>query len=400
MFRALRHRNFQLFFAGQAVSLIGTWMQNIAQGWLVYDLTHSAFWLGFIGFVGSLPALLFSLIGGAVADRVPKRPLIIFLQGVLLLLALVLGLLTAYGWVKLWHVAALGFLFGLASAFEMPARQAFIYDMVGREDLGNAIALNAAMFHGARLIGPAIAGILMISASSVLRGIGICFLVNSVSYLAVILCLSLIKVAPHKKEEGRPDVLQSTLDGLRYIRKTPSIFAVLALVGIMTIFGWSSSVLMPIFADQVLHSGPGGFARLVSCNGLGAVIAALTLAMVIDRVGPRSLSFGGIGIFCVSVVAMALSTDFWFSAACMVLTGFGLVTFFATSITTLQKQVPDHMRGRIMGIYSFVFFGFFPIASLQAGTIAHWAGAPFAVILGAVVCALAAVVAARFAPRS
>ena len=396
MFLALRHRNFRLFFIGQAVSLIGFWMQNTAQSWLVYDLTKpdSSFWLGLIGFMGSLPVLLFSLFGGAVADRIPKRPLILGLQSILMLLALALGLLTFFVLIKLWHVAFLALLLGLVNAFEMPARQSFIVEMVGKKNLGNAIALNATMFNSARLIGGGLTGILMVS-----MGAGICFLVNSASYLAVITSLLFMKLLPLQKVEKPSSIFQSTLDGLRYIRHTPPVLALVVLVGIMTIFGWSYSVLMPIFADQILGAGPGGLGWLVSCNGMGALTAGLTLAAIHNGVRPRVLSFTGIGIFCVSVTALALSRVFWLSALCMVFVGFGLVTFFATSNITLQRWVPDNMRGRVMGIYSFVFIGFFPLGSLQAGMLAHLTSAPIAVFCGAVVCAVATLTLGRFAGK-
>jgi len=393
MFRALRHPNFRLFFAGQAVSLIGTWMQMVGQNWLVYDLTKSSFWLGVIGFLGSLPILLFSLFGGAVADRVPKRPLIIGFQSVLLTLAFVLGLLTAMGWIALWHVAVLAFLIGLVGAFEIPARQSFLIEMVGKEDLGNAIALNAAMFNSARLIGPALAGPLIDWA-----GTASCFFFNSASFLAVLLGLLLMKVPPSQRPARTGSVFESTLDGLRYMRQNPPVLALVAMVGMVTIFGWSYTVLMPIFADQILHRGARGYATLMSMSGVGAVTAALTLAAITDRVRPRRLAFTGLGIFCVAVTAMALSKWYWLSAACMVFVGFGHVMFFATSNTTLQRRVPDEMRGRVMGIYAFVFMGFFPLGSLQAGLVAHWVDARFAVIFGAAVCAVAAVVVSRLVP--
>lgn len=390
MFRALRHRNFRLFFVGQSVSLIGTWMQFVAQGWLVWELTHSPLWLGFIGFMGALPVLLLSFVGGAVADRVPKRPLIIGLQGILLVLSLALGLLTLWGKIELWQVGVFAFLLGLVNAFDMPARQAFLIELVEREDLGNAIALNAAIFNSARFIGPALASLLLGELGNEMTGIGACFLVNSASFLAAMGALSWMNLPPAIRVAGHPPILQSTLEGLRYIRGAPPVFAQLALVGTITIFGWSYSVLIPVFAAQILHAKADGYAGLLSCSGLGAVTAALTLAAWSGRFSSRNLSFAGVAIFCASAVALAFSSVFWISAACMALTGFGLVMFFASSITMLQTEVPDAMRGRVMGIYAFVFNGFFPIASLQAGLVADRAGAPFAVIFGAAVCALAA----------
>ncbi|MSR64465.1 MAG: MFS transporter [Verrucomicrobiae bacterium] len=393
IFRALRHSNFRLFYAGQGVSLIGTWMQQIAQSWLVYDLTHSPFWLGMIGFIGALPILMFSLFGGVVADRFPKRRLVLGFQSVLMVLALILGLLTGYHVVQVWHVAVIAFLSGLVNAFEMPARQSFIVDMVGKEDLGNAIALNSALFNSARLIGPAIAGILIATV-----GTSTCFFVNSASFLAVIISLLVMKVPHAASPRKHASVLQSTIEGLRYARHTPAVFALLILVSIITIFGWSYSVLMPIFADQILHGGPRGLGILVSFNGVGALTAALTLAAVTDKVRPRRMAFTGIGVFCIGVTALALSEIFWLSAAMMVLVGFGLVTFFATSNTSLQRRVSDHMRGRIMGIYSFSFAGLFPIGSLMSGFLAHKVSAPFAVIFGACMCGATAIVVAQLVP--
>jgi len=393
IFRALRHRNYRLFFAGQAVSLVGTWMQMIGQSWLVYELTHSSFWLGVIGFVGSLPILLFSLFGGALADRLPKRRLILGFQTTLMVLALVLGVLTALRWVTVGQVAVLAFFIGLVGAFEIPARQSFLIEMVGKEDIGNAVALNSTLFNAARLIGPALAGALIGSA-----GTAVCFFVNGASFLAVIAGLLMMKLPARASASRSTSVFQSTLDGLRYIRQTPAVLALVIMVGTVTIFGWSYTVVMPVFADEILHVGGRGLGWLVSGSGLGAVIAGLTLAAIGDKLRPRRLAFTGLGIFCVAVTAMALSKTFWLSVALMVLVGFGQVTFFATCNTTLQRRVPDEMRGRVMGIYAFVFMGFFPLGSLQAGLLAHWRGAPFAVICGAVVCALAAIIVARRVP--
>jgi len=397
IFRSLRHPNFRLFFAGQGVSLLGTWMQNIAQSWLVYDITktsgNASLWLGLIGFIGSVPVLLFSLLGGAIADRVNKRPLILGTQTIAMLLALILGLLTAFGMVHLWHVATLAFLLGLTAAFDMPARQSFIIEMVGKEDIGNAIALNAALFNSARLIGPAVAGALIVSV-----GTATCFFVNSASFLAVIVGLLLMKFPPFTPQSTKSSVLQSTLEGLRYVRRTPHVLALIALVAIVTIFGWSYSVLMPIFADKILGRGAKGLGMLMSCNGIGALAAALTLAAVTDKVRPRRMAFTGIGVFSVAVTVLGLSKTFWLSGVAMMFVGFGLVTFFATSNGALQRRVPDEIRGRVMGIYSFSFMGLFPIGSLLTGLLAHRITAPYTVIFGACVCALAAIVVAKLVP--
>lgn len=393
MFRAFRHLNYRLFFAGQGISVLGTWMQSIAQSWLVYELTRSSWWLGLIGFLGAFPITLFSVIGGAVADRLPKRSLIIAADAVLMGQALLFGVLAGSGHAKIWHVALLVIVAGVANAFEKPARLSFVVDMVGKDDLGSAIGLNSALFNSARLIGPAIAGILIARI-----GTAACFVANSVSFLAAILALLLIRVPPQMAPASDHSMLRSTVEGFRFLRHAPPVAALLVLVATLATFGWSYTVLMPIFADHILGRGPGGMGLLVSCNGIGALLGGLAVAKFGDTVRPRRLVFAGIGIFAVATTVFAVSRLFWLSATALAFVGFGLIMFSATSNTAVQRRVPDELRGRVMGIYMMCFGGLHPVGALIAGALAHHFGAPSAVLTGIAICVAAAVIVARLVP--
>ncbi len=382
VFRSLRHRNYRLYFSSQLISLIGTWMQNVAQSWLVYELTRSSLWLGIIGFLTSLPVLLFSIVGGTIADRVPKRTLVLTTQAFAMVQAFALAILVWTHVVTVDIVGLLAFTLGLINAFDMPGRQAFIVEMVGKEDLANAIALNSAIFNGARIFGPAIGGILIGAL-----GTGWCFFFNGISFLAVIIGLLIMKIPEAAKSpEQKDSILQSIREGFAYIRSDAIVMAIIILVAVTTVFGWSYSVLLPIFADKILGAGAVGFGNLLSANGIGALISALTVAGVGDRVHPRKLVYMGLSLFVVSIFVFAFSKIALLSMLCMVGVGMGLISFFATANSSLQRRAPDHMRGRVMGIYVLVFQGFFPFGSLGIGWLAHIVGAPVAVACGALVC--------------
>ena len=305
--RALRHRNFQLFFSGQLISLIGTWMQSVAQSWLVYRMTGSALLLGSVGFASQVPVFLFAPLGGIAADRFDRRHIVIATQTASMLLAFILAALTLFHKVQVWHVFVLASLLGVVNAFDIPGRQSFLVDMVGKEDLMNAIALNSSMFNGARVIGPAIAGILVAKI-----GEGWCFFANAVSYIAVIIGLLLMRViAPIRAAMASP--LEHMMEGFRFVNRTAPIRALLLLLGLVSLVGMPYVVLMPIFADQILHGGARGLGILMGATGVGALLGALTLAF---REGVKGLGrwvawcCGGFGA---SLIIFALSTTFWVS---------------------------------------------------------------------------------------
>jgi MFS family permease len=379
-FRALRHRNFQLFFAGQFVSLIGTWMQSVAQSWLVYKLTGSVVLLGLVGFSGQIPVFLLAPFGGAAADRYNRHKILIFTQSCAMIFAFILATLTLRGNIQVWHLFVIAACFGTANAFDIPARQAFAVDMVGREDLINAIALNSSMFNGARIVGPAIAGILVAAV-----GEGWCFLSNAVSYIAVLTGLLLMKIKP----EVRPrtgSTLSNIVEGFTFVAKTKPIRALLLLLGLISLVGMPYAVLMPIFADKILGGGSAGLGLLMGASGIGALIAALSLATRSKVFGlGRWVAFASTGLG-ISLILFSFSRTFWLSALLLVPVGFSMMIQMSSSNTLVQAMVPDALRGRVMSVYSMMFMGMAPFGALLAGTLAGYLGAPYTVMLGGSVC--------------
>ena len=385
--RALRYRNFQLFFSGQLISLIGTWMQNVAQAWLVYRLTGSAVLLGSVSFAGQIPVFLMSPLGGIVADRFRRHRVVIATQAASMLLALALAALTLTGLVRIWHIFVLSALLGVVNSFDIPARQAFIVDMVGREDLINAIALNSSMFNASRVVGPAVAGILVASV-----GEGWCFFANGASYLAVIAGLLFMKVELHKavKQPGSP--LADVIEGFRFVMRSTPIHHLMILLGILSVTGMPFAVLMPIFADQILHGGARGLGVLMGASGVGALAGALLLA---SRQSVRGLGRWvaiSAAAFGASLIAFAISQSFWLSCALLLPTGFAMMVEMGSSNTLIQTMSPDHLRGRVMSVYSMMFMGMAPIGALLAGVAAARFGAPATVAGGGIICMLGAAV--------
>src|SRR5579883_1579324 len=384
--RALRHRNFQLFFAGQLISLIGTWMQTIAQSWLVYRMTNSAFLLGLVGFAGQIPVFIMAPVGGIVADRNNRRRVVIGTQTSSMILAGILAALTLSHRVQVWQIMVLAMGLGVVNAFDIPARQAFLIDMVGREDLINAIALNSSMFNGARIIGPAIAGILVASI-----GEGWCFFANAVSYLAVIAGLLLMRIERPATLATSGSPLENIIEGFAFVRNTAPIRAILLLLGLVSLVGMPYAVLMPIFADKVLHGGARGLGILMCATGVGALLGAASMAA---RVGVRGLGkliavcAGGFGL---SLILFASSRIFWLSTLLLVPVGFFMMVQMASSNTLIQAMVPDALRGRVMAVYSMMFMGMAPLGALSAGAMAHPLGAPWTVALGGIACIAGAV---------
>ncbi|HEX6806188.1 MAG TPA: MFS transporter [Terriglobales bacterium] len=390
--RALQHRNFQLFFSGQLISLIGTWMQNVAQSWLVYRLTGSSLLLGSVGFASQIPVFLASPLGGIVADRYNRHRVVIATQNASMILAFVLAVLTLKNRITIPEIFVLAALLGVVNAFDIPGRQAFLVEMVGKEDLMNAIALNSSMFNGARIIGPAIAGVLVAKI-----GEGWCFFANAVSYIAVIAGLLMMRVAQHhERPTGSP--LAHIVEGFQFVRQTAPIRALLLLLGLVSLVAMPYTVLMPIFADRILRGGGEHLAVmmgshdvgavrlgiLMGATGVGAMLGALTLAA---RTGVHGLgrwvTFSCAG-FGVSLIAFGLSRNFWLSTALLVPVGFCMMLQMSSSNTLIQAMVPDHLRGRIMSVYSMMFMGMAPFGAFFGGALADSIGAATTVSMGAI----------------
>jgi MFS family permease len=379
LIRSLRHRNFQLFFSGQLISLIGTWMQNIAQAWLVYRLTGSSVLLGVVGFAGQIPIFLFAPIGGLAADRRNRHRVVIGTQVASMILAFILAVLTLYHVITVWEIVVLAALLGVVNAFDIPARQSFLIEMVVREDLMNAIALNSSMFNGARVIGPAIAGVLVARI-----GEGWCFFANAMSYIAVIIGLLLMKLGPLRTASKKSSPFEHIAEGFRFVRHTRPILALVLLIGLVSLVAVPYSVLMPIFADRVLHRGAHGLGILMGSTGIGALLGALTLAIRrgvqgLGRVvGLAAMAFG------VSLLLFAFSKSFWLSVVLLIPVGYSVMLQMSSSNTLIQAMVPDELRGRAMAAYTMMFMGMAPVGSLFAGVLADKIGAPWTVALGGV----------------
>jgi MFS family permease len=383
--RALRHRNYRLFFVGQLISLVGTWMQMIAQSWLVYRLTGSSLLLGTVGFASQFPVFLLAFIGGAVADRFNRHRLVIATQTAAMILAFILSVLTLTHAVHVWHIVVLAVLLGIVNAFDMPVRQAFIVQLVDREDLINAIALNSSIFNGARVVGPAIAGIVIAGI-----GEGWCFFANGVSYIAVIVVLLLMNV---KREPGAGrgvTGIRNLLEGFLYARRTRPVRALLLLVALLSMVGMPYSVLMPIFADRILHGGVRGMGILMGMTGLGALAGAMSLAIRSGTKGLGKLAgYASVG-FGVGLILFSVSRSFWLSALFLIPVGFSLIVQMGSTNTLIQMMVPDNLRGRVMALHVMMFMGMAPFGSFFAGAIAARVGAPLAVASGAVLCLIGA----------
>jgi MFS family permease len=404
--RALTHRNFQLFFSGQLISLIGTWMQTVAQSWLVYRITKSSLLLGSVGFASQIPVFLIAPIGGMVADRANRHRIVIATQTASMILAFILATLTLSNIVTVPEIFVLAALLGVVNAFDIPGRQSFLVDMVGRDDLMNAIALNSSMFNGARVIGPAIAGILVAKI-----GEGWCFFANGVSYIAVIIGLLLMKIECTRRSKS-DSPLADIMEGFRWASHTGPIRMLLLLLGLVSLVGMPYTVLMPVFADRVLHGGASGVAAflhakdpgavrlgvLMGATGVGALLGALTLAL---RSGVRGLgrliviTCAGFGL---SLIVFAASKNFWLSATLLIPVGFCIMLQMACSNTLIQTMVPDVLRGRVMSVYSMMFMGMAPFGALLGGALADRLGAPWTVAIGGAASIVGAILFGRKLP--
>ncbi len=379
-FAAMRHRNFQLHFAGQLISGIGTWMQIIAQGWLVYQLSKSELALGIVGFASALPALVVTPWGGVVVDRVSKRTLLVITQSISMGLAFVLALLTFTGVVEVWHVVALAVGLGFVNAFDGPARQAFVVDMVGRADLSNAIALNSMAFNGSRIFGPAIGGVLLATF-----GAGWCFFWNGFTFLAVIIGLLAMRLPPHQVNKRILSPWQQLRSGVAYANSIDQVRALLLLAFVLSCFGITYSTILPAFVDKVLHQDATAFGALNTAAGIGAIVTAFLIARYGDN-GQRGrwLTWSAMA-FPVVLCIFAVNRIYPISLLLGILLGMGFMSQFTLINTLLQTNISDEMRGRVMSLYTLTFFGFTPFGNLAMGAVSQKWGLSQAIVGSALI---------------
>ena len=395
IFRSFQYRNYRLFFGGQSISLIGTWMQRIAMPWLVYHITGSVFLLGVVGFAGQIPTFLLAPVAGVLTDRWNRYYVLMASQVIAMLQAFVLTWLYYAGTIEVWHIVVLSVVLGIFNAFDVPSRHAFVVDLVEKkEDLGNAIALNSLMFNGARLIGPSVAGVLLASA-----GEGICFLINALSYLFVIASLLLMKVMPRKNEKSSNHILKDLQEGFNYTFRFAPIRHLILLLGLVSLMVMPYSVLMPVYAKEILHGGSNTFGFLMGAAGFGALLGGLYLAsrktlLRLGRLVPLAAAISGIGL-----IAFSLSTNFLLSMMFMVVAGLGMMLHTASSNTILQTIVDEDKRGRVMSFYTMAIMGTAPFGSLMAGGLAKIIGTPYTILAGGIACVAGAIFFFRKLPE-
>ena len=395
LLRALRNRNYSLFFTGQGLSLIGTWMQSVAMSWLAYRLTSSIFFLGVVSFSSGIPVLFVAPFGGVIADKFDRKKILIVTQFLSMLQAVIVTVLAITGVIQPWHIIVLSLLLGTINGFDMPTRQAFVRELVDTpEDLPNAIALNSLVFNGARLIGPPIAGLLIAFASE-----GVCFLINAVSFIPVLLAFAVMKIKPLNIPRHDGSILTGLKDGIGYAFGFVPIKVVLILLSFIGLVAMPYSVLMPVFARDILAGDSKTLGFLMAASGVGAITGALFLASQknITRLGGIIVS--SMCIFAVGAIIFSMSRTLWFSMIMMMLVGFGLMSLIVSLNTLLQSIVDDSKRGRIMSLYTMSFIGMAPFGGLLVGTAAHSTGAPMTVQLCGALCLLAAVLFSRKLPE-
>jgi MFS family permease len=380
IFRSLQYRNYRLFFGGQSISLIGTWMQRIAMPWMVYHMTGSALLLGIVSFAGQIPSFLLSPLAGVLTDRLSRYRVLLVSQILSMLQAFALAWLTLTGAIQIWQIVVLSIILGCINAFDIPSRHSFVIDMVEKkEDLGNAIALNSLMFNGARLIGPSIAGIILASA-----GEGICFLLNAVSFIFVVTSLFMMKLKDREINIHESIILKDLREGLHYTFGFPPIKHLIFLLGIVSLMGMSYSVLMPVFAKEVLQGGSNTYGFLMGAVGFGALLGALFLAsrktvLKLGRIVPAATLLFGSGL-----IILSLSRSFWLSLVLMIFIGLGMMIHSASSNTILQTITDDDKRGRVMSFYTMAVMGIAPFGSLLAGAMAKVIGTPWTMFAGGI----------------
>ncbi len=393
-FAALKYPNYRLWFWGQIVSLLGTWMQMTAQSYLVFELTHSPAYLGYVGFASGIPSWLFMLYAGVIADRINRRTLLVITQSCMMILAFVLAAMTFLHIIRAEYIVFMAFLLGIVNAFEAPARLAFVSEMVGREDMSNAIALNATMFHTGTAVGPAIAGLTYAAF-----GPAWCFTINGISFIAVIVALSLMRLTPQTTAAGRTSGKAELQEGLRYVMAQPLIRALIALVAVTSLFAISMVTLIPAWAVKILDGDAKTNGWLQSARGLGSLLSALFIASL------GRFQFKGkvltVGTFALPVFMLIFALVHWLPLSLAVLTGVGFATILSMNLTNslIQTSVPDFLRGRVMSIYSLTFFGLLPIGALLVGFIAEQLNEPVAVILCAFFTLAFAIAAWIYVPK-
>jgi len=394
-FRSLKYRNYRLYFYGQSISLIGTWIQRITTPWLVYHLTNSPFLLGLVGFAGQIPTFLIAPFAGVFTDRWNRYHLLILTQIFAMIQAFALAFLYINGSIQVWHIVILSVLLGIVNAFDVPVRQSFVIEMVEKkEDLGNAIALNSSMVNGARLFGPSIAGMLI-----AFTGEGVCFLLNGVSYLFVIASLLMMKILPREIAPSEKKVVQELKEGFKYTFGFAPIRYLILLLALVSLVGMPYTVLMPVFAKEILHGGSHTFGFLMGASGMGALFGAFFLAsrrnaLGLDKIIPLAAVTFGAGL-----IAFSLSRFFLLSMGLMVFVGLGMMLQMASTNTILQTIVDDDKRGRVMSFYTMAFMGTAPFGSFMAGSLASKIGAPNTLAVGGVACILGTLVFVRYLPR-
>jgi MFS family permease len=394
VFRALSQRNYRLFFIGQGISLIGTWMQNIALSWLVYRMTNSVFLLGIVGFASQVPTFFLAPFTGVLADRWNRHRMIVITQSLAMAQAFILAILTLTGIIGVWHIIALALLLGMINAFDIPIRQSFVVEMVERHDiLGNAIALNSFLFNGARLVGPSIAGVLI-----GLVGEGMCFLINALSFLLVIFALLAMKIKPRKTHPTRRHILHELKEGLTYATGFAPIRSILLLLALVSLIGTPYTTFMPVFARDIFHGGPYTLGFLMAASGSGALIGAIYLASRKSVLGLGRMIATASSLFGSGLIAFSLSRVFPLSILFLLFIGFGMITQMASSNTMLQTIVDDDKRGRVMSFYAMAFTGTMPFGSLLGGSLASKIGVPSTLSIGGILCILGSITFARQLP--
>ncbi len=392
--RALRYRNYRLFFGGQLISLVGTWMQQVAVTWLVYRLSGSAFLLGLAGFASQIPMFILSPFAGVIADRFNRHRIIVLTQSLAMVQAFILAILTYTGVISVWHIILLMIFLGCINAFDMPTRQSFVLEMVeNKEDLGNAIALNSSMFNGARLVGPAVAGIMIATV-----GESVCFFLNAISFIAVIIALLAMRLPSRTNHKPAGGVFREFREGFRYVYNFRPIRYILSLLVVVSLVGFPFTVLMPVFAGDILHGGPNTLGFLLGAHGVGALIGTISLA---SRRSVRGLSkWIGIAacVFGSGLAAFALSGLPWLSMLLLIFVGFGMMVQMASSNTILQTVADDDKRGRVISFYTLAFAGMTPFGSLLTGSMADAFGVRVTLVIAGVMCVGAAIFYLKYLP--
>jgi len=385
IFRTFAVRNYRIYWTGFTISLVGSWMQTLAQSWLVWDLTRSAFWLGMVGALSQLPSLILGSIGGVLVDRTVKRRLLIITQSGLALSALALAVVTLSGVVRVEHVVVIAAITGIFTAMDTPARLSFVSEIVGKEYLGNAIALNSTTFNAARLVGPSIAGLLI-----PIIGTGGCFLVNSLSFLAMIFALMMMRDLPAPVFDTSTSVVAQWREAFRYVMRARVPRALILNVIVFSAFGYSYVVLMPVFADVILESGVRGMGAMMGAVGVGALAGGIWQAALSSKARRGRVVIFGAFTLCVALLLFSFSRSLWLSILILPLVGLASISMLASTNTLLQTLAPDHLRGRVLGFYTTAFMGIMPIGSMIVGAVAAEYGAPHTIAAGAVVCLIVA----------